>query len=238
MKALSSLIIDPEVNIRNLVRSAVKALPELGETIMVSRISEAMSELNRGGSAKDLIFISHRVPENEVPPLMNLLMRDPAFKETGLIAVMSSGANNNNLIAQVLAKGFHGMLCEPFSTQGLKEAVDITVKVKTSSRKDRLKGAIGLIIPQMVSQAREKELLGLDSLNSPEAQNIKKTCAALREITEYSGESYEEIINEIFGDLEGNNAASYAGASRRLAEKFNLEKTMRETLRTELLTMK
>ena len=238
MKALSALIVDPEVNIRNLVRSAVKALPELGETIMVSRISEAMSELNRGGIAKDLIFISHRVPENEVPPLMTMLMRDPSFKETGLISVMSSGANSNNLIAQVLAKGFHGMLCEPFSTQGLKEAVDITVRVKMSSRKDRLKGAVGLIIPQMVSQAREKELLGIDQLNSPEANNLKKTCAALREITEYSGESYEDIINEIFGEFESSASAGYAGASKRLADKFNLEKTMRETLRNELLAMK
>ena len=237
MKALSVLLVDPEVNIRNLVKSAVKALPELGETIMVSKITEAASELNRGNSPKDLLFISHRVDEAQVAPFMNSLLRDPQYKETGFINVVSTGANNSNIIAQILAKGFHGMLCEPFSTQGLKESIDITVKVKTGSKKDRLKAAVGMIIPQMIAQAREKELLGLESLNTPEANKLKSTCLSLKDILEYSGESYEGIINEIFGSFDEAGSANYGGASRRLADKFQMEKSMRDTLRRELLAI-
>ena len=235
MRPFNSIIVDPQLVNREMVRAAAKAVPELGETIILARLTEAMSEIHNSRIPRDLIFISHRVPEDTIPPFLARLMVNGEASEMALIRVTKGSRDARNEVASGLASGYHGVLCEPFSITGLRDCVDIAVRVKTLSRTDRLRYAISLIYPTYMKRLRQNPNSLITDLSGPEIDELISTSSMLKELVAYSGISYDEIVDDVFDEVEAQSLRAYEGASRRLTERFHLEKTALSSIKAQLL---
>jgi hypothetical protein len=237
MKPLNSIIVDPQLVNREMVRAAAKAVPELGDTVIVSRLTEAMNEIQSSRFSRDLIFISHRVPEDTVAPFFARLNMYRDGDEVALIRVKKGSLDASGEVASGLAKGFHGVLCEPFSILGLKDCVEIAVQVKTLSRAQRLRYAVSLVYPTYLRRLKKNPNIRLNDLSGPEIEDLQNTCTMLREMVDYSGIAYDRLIQDLFDKIEKNSLRAYEGASQRLTERYHLEKATLGSIREHVLQL-
>lgn len=237
MRQLNSIIVDPQLVNRELVRAAAKAVPELGDTVIVSRLTEAMNELQCSRTPRDLIFISHRVPEDTIPPFFARLNMLRDADEMAMIRVIKSSRDASGEVASGLAKGFHGVLCEPFSIVGLKDCVEVAVQVKTLSRAERLRYAVSLVYPTYMRRVKNNPDIRLNDLTGPEIADLQNTSRMLKELVDYSGISYDRLIDDLFGEIEKHTLREYEGASKRLTERYLLQKSTLNSIKEQILSI-
>ena len=212
-------------------------MSDFGEIYMAGTLNEVDSLVESSNKPWDIIFVSYRIPQDEVTRFLASFRDSPASSETAVIQIFKMGDASSTKVATTIAQGFNGILCEPFSGDGLKVCAKQSVGLRLNGTKDRIRMALSVIIP-VVARDAAKHGGKLGQLLTKEHRELAESCKVLRELAEYAGSTYEAMINEVFDSLKKGTTDEYAGVSKRLKSKFALEGSVQEQLRTELLNFR
>ncbi len=237
MRAFTSILADPNTDNRAIFKTAVRALPEFGEIYMAGKLDEVRQVIEQTRKPWDLVFVSYRIKPEDVSSFLGVFRDTPAASETAVIQIFKMGEASNTKVATTIAQGFNGILCEPFSGDGLKICAKQAVGLRLNGTKERIKIALAVIIP-VVARNAAKTGGKLETLLTKEHKELTESCKVLRELAEYCGSTYDIIINEVFDDLKKGVRDEYSGVSKRLKDKFALEGNVQDQLREELLKIR
>ncbi len=231
---INALIIEPDTTRRSLLRQAARALMDFAEVAMAQNISEGQQKC-AGEYSFDLIFISFNLAEQGLTEFVRTLRRTKGGAHAACILVMKGQDQSTSDVIQYITQGVDGFLFEPYSVEGLRECVEIAIRVKCKQGKERIKLGLGVLLPQVLkgSEERTKEEDSTVSVGLAELKSIGKL---LRELVLRTGESYEEVIATIFDELV-RELPAYQGVSKRVREKFKSGTVVLEELKREFLAV-
>lgn len=237
MRHFNSILVDSNEKARMLLKTAAQAIPEFGEVIGTTTTKNALSTI-RSRENIDIVFVSSKLEQEDVADFVKEARK--VVEGTAFVSVIKGEGVTEALLAAQLAAGINGFLYEPFSTDRLREAMRLAVSLKTESTAASIKKALALVVYGL-ARSEKDTAEGKKQSRSEKAQyeNLLDTCRNLKELTTYSGMSYEAMISDFFLDLSTNALqGSYSGPSRRLQAQFEVMRQAQEKLRADLLALK
>lgn len=234
MLPFNALVADPSAQNRLMIKSAARSLPEFSDVTLLGSLEEVRARLNTEPSKWDLVFVSYRINSDTALSFLKDFLGQNSQAETAIIQVLQSSEATDARIAAFIAKGFNGILCEPFSGDGLRSCAKQSVALRLGNSKKRVRVALRLLVPLL---AREHTQIVKSAKLNREKKELSDTCVMIKEMAEYIGSSYEQIILEVFDDLQKDPNRVYSGHSLRLKERFSIEVEVQEQLREELLAL-
>lgn len=250
MKFFDAIIVEPDIGARERLKLATTALPEFRKVVPVKSFNECVLNYSRTRPPWDVVFVTFRLGRQEALAFCAEARSFDSFQDCAFILVLKSNDVSDSDIATSVAGGVDGLLCEPFSAEGLRECTKIAIMVKVNNGKQRVKVALGVVIPLMLkmietksaliaNEAMEKDIDTSDPALKYELDNLQATCGMIKEISQYAGRSYEDIIREIFKEFEDSTAhrRQYSGPSKRIQMKFEVEARLCEKIKKDLIAM-
>ncbi len=233
MRPFTSILVDPNVDNRAFFKTAVRALPDFGEIYSCGQTNEVLPKIESSQKPWDIVFISYRIPLDEIKRFLDNFRASPIGKETAVVQIFKMGEASGEKIDATIALGFNGILCEPYSGDGLKDCAKQSVKLRLNGTKNKIGITLKNLIPAVAKEVANNGGK-MDKLLNSEHKELSDSCKGLRELAAFAGSNYDSIINEVFDNLKKRVKDEYAGVSARLKSRFAMEGTVQDSLRQEL----
>ena len=237
MRPFTSILVDPNVENRDFFKTAVRALPDFGDIYSCGQPSEALAKLETRSKPWDLLFFSYRISADEVTKFFSQFQGSQFAKETAVVRIFKMGEASGEKIDAMIALGFNGILCEPFSGDGLKECAKQSIKLRLNGTKIRIAVALKGILPVVLKEVANNGGK-IEKLLGNQHKELSDGCKSLRELAAFAGSDYDAIINEVFDNLKKHDKEEYAGVSSRLKSRIAVEGAVQDQLRLELLRLR
>ncbi len=228
----TALIVDSDPTSRMRLKQATLPLPKFGSTSVASTIMEGLKRLGDGLSPVDIVFISHRFPQEESRDFITKGKETPGGEDSAYVSVMTNEGGNASNIATSLMSGFDGFLKEPYSVDDLDNTTILSTKIKKERSGAREKKAIQVIIQDLIAQIDKVAYIRSCQLEPGKAmKKLVQMSGIFHTMSEESRLVFYECAIEAFENAPVNsfagNMKQYKGASSRikkaLAEKLLAE---------------
>ncbi len=228
-----ALGVDPDTSSRMRLKQATLAVPLFRDVGLFSHINEAFNKLEAAGSEYDVLFVSERLPENEVAHFVSQAKTFERSRDAAIVLLIAGSSATDSNAAQKLLEGFDGCLVEPYSVDALTEITRLAAVVKRRNWQDRQRVVINFLIQDIIKridrlayikqcQARIGEVLA----------QFRKTCAAFSEFDEFCLSEYFNAAADAFAKTAPYQGvpgyAEYKGVSTRIKKRM-LEKLINES---------
>ena len=172
LQSFNALIVDPNVETRMRLKTATTAVNSLKKIQLVNKTSEGISRLTESEFNWDLVFVSANIPRDEIAEFIKTAKETKIGGLCAYVLVMATKEQDSASIAENILLGGDGFLFEPYSIDALIEITDLATRVRHERLAAREKGAIALMIPDLIAQV---DLIAyLRSSGAEPGQSFKK----------------------------------------------------------------
>ncbi len=138
LEKFNALIIDPVLDSRVRLREVIRSVAATGETILARTQKEAIDRLENGSSVH-AVFMSSRDSAQSLREFYDKAKNFTATKESLFILTLKGAAKESTYIAPLLLYGFDGFICEPFSSESVRDLLDSAKEAKSKTSSERAK---------------------------------------------------------------------------------------------------
>lgn len=230
---INALVLDKDGTRRARLKDAARAVVVFDDVITLSTPEEVLLRLGRE-SKWDVVIFTQDSLATDFSEFLRLARETQFGKEAAYVLVMKGSSQDSSQIATTFGSGIDGFLFEPFSADGLKDSAMIALRIKVHAGSARLKIALTFFISTVLTNLPVGRTLDLQAM--PEFRNLKEVCLKLKEMCTESGQSFTQIVEDMYEELTPNKG-EYQGHSQRVKERFLAEVKFREQLKTELLSL-
>lgn len=216
---MDAMVLSPDLESRMRLRQAMSFVPEFGFVRVMSTLSEGLQRLFAGesfGSFFIATLFGHEVARDFIEKSKGTKGgRDAAYIFT------FSGEAKSAELAQDLIHGADGFLVEPFSVESLQKIYRLAVEVKKQRVIDRQKSGMRLIVQDTIEAIDEWAFESYETEYKSLPSRLQKLRQTIHSFPEDSHDTYFEILEELFLQIQHPKIITYRGPSRRLRKKFN-----------------
>ncbi len=227
----SALIVEPDESRSSLMREVLSGSGQVSRSELSTDVCTAKQALAR--TSFDLIFISHLLTEEDLLDFHDSLLEQKWSSScTVMLLTPTTQQKRTDLLTRIVGKA-HGILCEPFSVETLRESLIVAEQVRAQEEKKRSAGLIEVALVDAMTYIDAKSMLlnkGFDKIYSPGA--VKKLQTTLQSLFRQYPELFLNTVVESFSALAQKSIiprpTSYTGVSKRVKEK--MQKKLKESL--------
>lgn len=186
-------------------------------------LDEGLSTLMTGARF-DLYFIAKAFEEDAIVNFVERVKRIDRTRFPVFVLLIPSGQTSAEVVGQHMLLGMHGFLCEPYSENGLQEAVKLARGVALQQTRQRLRAAAGLMLSDIMDEHRATKGAAVNGMDL--WSRVKETCETYKAVT---GESVTTAVVTQAETGSNSGFATYRGVSKRVRDMFR--KKFRDRLR-------
>lgn len=237
MERFFALIVEPDIDARMRLKQTASVLHSFQNLYHVNSLREARNYVELAPQNIDILFVSKRIPHDEMREFFNFCRDKGRAKTAANIVLFQSMTEGSNLISSILELGADGILCEPFSVDQLSEISELAIGVRREKSEVLEKKMLTMLFEDFVKQI---DLIACLRSSGCEPGHSAKVLRELGETLSTLPERTKTLFNEIcvlkFPEIlpppDELNPNMYGGASERVKKmmsKKNKKKTTHST---------
>lgn len=141
---LDALIIDPDPASRMRLKQATSTLHEFRHVRLEFSLQRALAEIKEN-LACNIIFISQTFEPEQSAAFVKAAKETKNGQYSAYVLVVDGKRQKRTEVASDVSNGMDGILFQPFSVEGLKEATELAQKIRGTSGVNRLKASKHLL---------------------------------------------------------------------------------------------
>lgn len=224
--SINALIIDPKLDTRVKLKSAMRAISRFRTVIAAADYTDAQRQLTR--CKIDIVFIPESLNDSRATQFRQEVKDSMNARDAAYVVLLDNESDTTTVSANLL-NGADGFLIEPFSVDTLLQITELAETVKLERQDARVKSAICLLVTEIVGQlgqlARIKKTGGEARLSQ---ELLREMCSVLPELEPRMQEFYFSVLLETLPKLSPPTRRkvsfrSYSGASQRIRKRLTLQ---------------
>ncbi|MCB0329291.1 MAG: hypothetical protein KDD70_06500 [Bdellovibrionales bacterium] len=219
-----ALVIESNIDRRMRLKQATMAVPRFAPITPVNTIAEASSQIEKGVSPFNIIFLSDRLDKEEMDQFIVMAKEKECSQDAAFVLIVPTQEDLSVIIARQTLAGVDGFLAEPYSVQSLSDIADLAAKIRAERSEARKIAAFRFLVKQVVEQ------MNLIAQLRAYQRNILKPMRKLKVMTS-AFENLDNPMRDLYYRLtieEFENAPlpapllsdEYKGASQRVRVKL------------------
>ncbi len=224
LKKYDALIIDPDMTTRSRLKQVCASVVNFGRVVPIGSCFETMEQI-RGDARYDVVFISHHIPQEQIPPFIKDAKLTPGGQDTAYILVLPTKEQASGDVAQAMMIGADGVLFEPYSVDILVEITLLAAKVRKERRAARDEAAFRFLLNDLIQQIdviAYSKSCGYEI--GPAMRNFRQACAVVSTIDADSVDIWYKTAVDMFEAAPIPAALlqrkKYGGASTRVRQRM------------------
>jgi CheY-like chemotaxis protein len=230
-KKYDALIVDPDMQKRALLKQVCGSVVNFGKVVPINSCFDALENV-RGDGRHDVIFISHNIPQEQIPRFIKEAKTTPGGQDAAYILVLPTKEQGSGDVAQAMMIGGDGVLFEPYSVDILVEITLLAARVRRERRAARDEATFKFLLNDLIQQIdvlAYSKSCGYET--GPAMKLFRQACSVLPTIDPESIEIWYRTAVDMFEAAPIPAALlqrkKYGGASnrvrQRMAEKITAE---------------
>jgi DNA-binding NarL/FixJ family response regulator len=223
-KKYEAIIIDPDMTTRSRLKQVCASVVHFGRVVPVNSCFETMEQL-KGDGRYDVVFISHHIPQEQIPTFIKEAKNTPGGQDAAYILVLRAKEQASGDVAQAMMIGADGVLFEPYSVDILVEITQLAARVRRERRSARDEAAFRFLINDLIQQI---DLLAYSKSCGyeigPAMRNFRQACSVVATIDPDSIEIWYKTALELFEaapiPVALMQRKKYGGASNRIRQRM------------------
>jgi CheY-like chemotaxis protein len=221
---LIAMGVDSDNGCRMRLKVATQAVTFFKTVTLFQSMHEAASRLEGDGTDVDVIFISERLPREEINTMIKRAKECPHGQDAAFILLLSGTSQDDSAkAAQSLLSGFDGCLSEPYSVQSLTEISRLATKIRGERREAREKAALSFLLKDVMKQIdRLAYIKGADMDVGDKVRRLKEACGTFNTLDPDAMNRYFDLAATVFelAQPPAKGGMNYQGTSKRIKKKM------------------
>jgi DNA-binding NarL/FixJ family response regulator len=225
LKRYDAVIIDPDMTTRSRLKQVCASVINFGRVVPIGSCFETMEQI-RGDMRADVVFISHHIPQEQIPPFIKEAKNTPGGQDSAYILVLPTKEQASGDVAQAMMIGADGVLFEPYSVDILVEITLLAAKVRRERRAARDQATFKFLLNDLIQQIdviAYSKSCGYEV--GPAMKHFRQACAVLTTMEPDSVEIWYRTAIDSFEAAQIPSALlqrkKYGGASNRVKQRMS-----------------
>lgn len=219
---MDAMIISPDLEARMRLKQAMAFVPEFKVVKVMATLTEGLQRLF-SGEMFGSFFVSALFGHDVGCDFIRKSKQTEGGRDAAYIFTLSGEAHSAD-IANDLVQGADGFLVEPFSVEALQKIYQLAVEVRKQRIQVRQRASLRLLLQTAMDGIDEwawnSSLEGVPPVSTP--SRLGKVRDSILALPEDQIETYFEVLEEVFCEIQKPRILGYRGASRRLRKKYGM----------------
>ena len=141
---VNGLVVDRDAESRMRLKGVTSSLYQFGIVQLCPTTREAAAHLN-DGHEWHIVFLSSQLESVAISEFIKLGRSNPSSRDAAYVLLVGPDDQTKTALAENVLLGADGLLCSPYSAEGLAELTRLAAKMKSEKMRERKAAAVRLL---------------------------------------------------------------------------------------------